>query len=106
MFYTTLGRVTAVLALAVGFVGIAIGIAVATGTLVEPEPGHYLGTKTSGEWVNRGIYQVLFGIVLGVITDISQSVGKDKRVKREKRKKARNARACCSCQLGPRAKLV
>ena len=74
MLYTTLGRVAAGIALVLGLMGIALGLGVATGVIVEPEPGHYLGTRTSGEWIDRGIYRVLFAIILGVATDISESL--------------------------------
>jgi hypothetical protein len=72
MFYTTIGRVVAGLALAVGVAGIALGFGVATGEIVEPKPGYYLAGKTSGEAIDTGIMRVLFAICLGVLTDISR----------------------------------
>ena len=81
MFYTKSGEVAAVLIFIFGILRIAMGIAVATGTIVEPEPGYYLGNKTSGEWIDLGIYYSLFAIVLGVTTEISRSVAKSGQVK-------------------------
>ena len=83
MFYTTLGRIAASLALALGLLRFAWGLAIATGTIVEPEPGRYLGTRTSGEVIDQGIYVVLFAIILGVITEISRSVAKDNQIERD-----------------------
>ena len=81
MFYTNLGRVAASIVFVLGLMGIAMGLGVATGGIVEPSPGYYLGNKTSGEAIDKGIYYVLFAIILGVITDISRSVAKGKQVK-------------------------
>lgn len=76
MFYTKMGRIAVDIAFALGLLRIAMGLAVATGTIVEPDPGHYLGNNTSGEAIDQGIHYVLFAIILGVITDISRSVAK------------------------------
>ncbi len=76
MVFTTLGRVVAILAFVFGLIGVLMGLAVPTGNLVEPEPGYYLGTRTSGEAIDRGIYKILFAIILGVLTDISRSLAK------------------------------
>jgi len=75
MFYTKLGRVAAAIAFVLGLIWIAFGVAVLTGA-IEPEPGYYLEDNAISEWMDRGIYYVMFGIVLGVITDISNSVAK------------------------------
>ena len=76
MFYTKIARIVAALAFVGGLLRIALGIAVATGTIVEPEPGMYLGAVTAVEAIDQGIHYALFAIVLGVITDISRSVAK------------------------------
>ena len=60
---------------------IAMGLSVATGAIIEPEPGPFLGNKTSGEAIDSGIYRIIFAIALGVITDISYSVARDNRPK-------------------------
>ena len=76
MLFTTLGRIVAGLIFAYGLLRFAMGLAVATGALVEPEPGRYLGARTSGEAIDQGIYTMLFAIVLGVVVEISRSVSK------------------------------
>ena len=76
MFYTKIARIVATLAFIGGLLRIALGVAVATGSIVEPEPGMYLGTLTTGQAIDQGVHYVLFSIVLGVITDISRSVAK------------------------------
>ena len=43
MFFTNIGRITAGIVFVLGLLRIAMGIAVATGAIVEPEPGYYLG---------------------------------------------------------------
>lgn len=76
MSYTKSGRVVAGILLVIGISAFAIGLSVATGIIVEPEPGRYLGSKTSGEAIDRGLYYVFIAICLGVLTDISKSVTK------------------------------
>jgi hypothetical protein len=74
MFYTTLGRIVAGLSFGLGILGIVMGLTIATGVVVEPSPGAYVGAKTTGQWIDRGIYMLVFAIILGVLTDISRSV--------------------------------
>jgi hypothetical protein len=74
MFYTKLGRIVAALTFAMGIVALTMGLTIATGGVVEPTPGEYLGTKTTGQWIDRGIYTILFAILVGVLTDISNSI--------------------------------
>lgn len=74
MFFTKAGRVVAVIALTLGALQFALGLGVATGAIIEPNPGAVLGSKTSGQAIDRGIYTVLFAIVIGILTDISNSV--------------------------------
>ena len=76
MSYTKSGRVVAGILLVIGISAFAIGLSVATGIIVEPEPGRYLGSKTSGEAIDRGLYYVFIAICLGVLTEISLSVAK------------------------------
>jgi len=76
MIYTTLGRIAAALILIFGILSLCVGLSVATGTIVEPEPGMFLGTKTSGQVIDRGIYKIIFAIALGMLTDISQSIAR------------------------------
>ena len=73
MFYTNLGRVLAGLGFALGLAGIAIGLASASG---DHDPSALVGTKTSGQWIDRGIYTLICSVVIGVLTDISRSVAR------------------------------
>jgi hypothetical protein len=77
MPYTKSGRVVAGILLVIGISSVAIGLGVAAGIIVEPEPGRYLVSKTSGEAIDRGLYYVFIAICLGVLTDISKSVTKN-----------------------------
>lgn len=70
MFYTKLGRIVAGLAFGLGLLGIFVGFSLAA----ETSEVTYLGTKTSGQWIDRGIYMTVFGVIVGVLTDISDSV--------------------------------
>ena len=74
MFFTNSGRVVAVVALALGALQFALGLGVATGAILEPSPGAVLGTKTRGQAIDKGMYTMLFAIVVGILTDISTSV--------------------------------
>jgi len=59
-----------------GLLMVVIGLSIATGAVVEPQPGHYLGSKSSGQVSDAGIYTMVFAIILGVITDISRTLAK------------------------------
>ncbi len=79
MFYTKAARVVAVVAFVLGVLSVLMGLTVATGLTPEPSPGAYLGRKTSGQAIDRGIYYILFAIVVGVLSEISQSLSRTKR---------------------------
>jgi len=70
MFYTKLGRIVAALSFGLGL----FVIVVATTVAVQTSEVATLGTKTTGQWIDRGIYMAVFGIIVGVLTDISDSV--------------------------------
>lgn len=74
MIFTTIGRVSAILIAVFGLLLVMMGMGVASGFLVEPEPGRYLGTKSSGETIDNGVYYILIGVFLGVASDISRSL--------------------------------
>jgi hypothetical protein len=76
MNFTNLGVLVARFILIIGIIQLAMGISVATGILVEPEPGRYLGSNTSGQAIDKSLYYLFFAICLGVLTDISKSVTK------------------------------
>ncbi len=79
MFFTFCGRVVAVLAILAGVYAIGIGLWVATGGITPEEAnlaGYMPSTRSSGQQIDRGIYRVLFGIVLGILTEISYTLRK------------------------------
>ena len=73
MFFTKVGRGVAWLAFGFGVLRVVTGFAVAYSGDQSLAP-EYLGTKTSGQAINQGQWAILFGIGLGILTEISQSV--------------------------------
>ena len=69
-FYIKASRVLAPLIIVFGVTSLLMGLGVATGVIVEPEPGRYLGSHTSGQVIDRGIYRIIVGIVIGAIGEI------------------------------------
>jgi hypothetical protein len=71
MFYTKLGRVAAGLAFVLGIIGIGIGssISVEEGLTAD-------GFKLAEVFLENGFTCILFAIIVGVLTDISQSLTK------------------------------
>lgn len=75
MFFTQAGRVVAWLAFIFGGLRVALSLAVAFfGN--EAMAMEYFGKLTSGQSIDRGIYTMIFGIGLGILTEISRSVAK------------------------------
>jgi len=74
MLFTRLGTIAAFLVLVFGCLQLAIGLGVASEFIVEPTPGRYLGSRTSGQMIDRGVHVILFSIVLGILTEISRSL--------------------------------
>lgn len=74
--YTKIVAVVAVLIFIFGVISIIMGLSVTLGILVEPEPGRYLGSSTSGEAIDQGIYRIIFALVIGMLVKISNSVEK------------------------------
>ena len=73
MFFTKAGRVIAWLALIFGVARIALGLVVAQSG--DPSlASRYLGSGTSGQAIDQGLYVLIFGIIVGVLTDISRSL--------------------------------
>ncbi|AXI53248.1 hypothetical protein SuNHUV7_10710 (plasmid) [Pseudoseohaeicola sp. NH-UV-7] len=72
--FTKLGRILAVMAVLWGVMRIAMAVAV----LMSDDPSwatvRYLGTKTTGQVIDQGLYTIIFGILVGVLTDISKSL--------------------------------
>ena len=79
MFFTYLGVLVAVLAFILGVLQIAMGFDLTTANLPDAEIRQYLGSKTTGQAIDRGFLYILFSIVLGVLTDISRSIAKSKK---------------------------
>ena len=79
MLFTSLGKLLAWLTLGLGSLRTGMGLFVAS--YDDPERyafavTRYLGSVSSGESIDRGIYLIAVGVALGVITDISSSVAK------------------------------
>ena len=73
-FYIKATRVLAPLIILFGLMSLLMGVGVVTGVIVEPEPGIYLGGRTSGEAIDSGIYRIIVGIVIGAISEIGNAV--------------------------------
>jgi hypothetical protein len=69
MVFTTLGHYVAIIALMLGIFSIVWGVLIATGNL--PPQAH---TWPSGKLIDRGIYTLLFSIVLGILAEIHYSL--------------------------------
>jgi hypothetical protein len=78
MAFTILGRIVAVLAFAYGVLTIFMAFDLATSDLPDEQLRLYLGNKTTGQTLDLGVLYIVFSIVLGVLTDISNSVAKSK----------------------------
>lgn len=75
MFFTTVGRVVAWLALFFGAARIALALFVAQSGDPSLVP-RYLGSGTTGQAIDQGLYVLIFGIVIGVLTDVSRSLAR------------------------------
>ena len=74
MFYTKIARLVLYIMLTLGILRFSMGLSIATGVIVESEPGRYLGTATSGEAIDKGLLYILIAIILGVLVEISKAV--------------------------------
>ena len=76
MLFTKLGRGLAILALILGLFTIFLGVFVAS--MDDPVQRAAVtaryGIGSVGKQINSGLYTVVFGIALGVVTDISRSL--------------------------------
>lgn len=73
MFFTKAGRVVAWLALIFGGARIAIAVFV----IESGDPSlasRYLGSGAPGQAIDEGFYALIFGILVGVLTDISRTL--------------------------------
>lgn len=78
MFFTRTGRVLAWLAIAMGCFGIALALIALQTDDPSAFMAEYFGRKSTGTAIDQGIYTIIFGIVVGILTDISRSVAKAK----------------------------
>ena len=65
MLFTRLGYIVALFAVVMGAVTLSVGMLMATGTL--PTEAH---RWASGKLIDHSIYTVLFGIALGILSEI------------------------------------
>lgn len=76
MSFTKIGRFIAFTCVTFGLLGIAmgVGIAVMAGDMETNQilSRQYLGSVTSGESIDEGVYRVLVGVAFGIATEISQ----------------------------------
>lgn len=73
MFFTLAGRVVAWLAITFGLLRITLALFVIQSGDPSLVP-RYLGSGATGQAIDQGLYVLIFGIVVGVLTDISRSV--------------------------------
>jgi hypothetical protein len=77
MVFTNLGRVVAFILLLSGIFHIAGGLMIAAGWLTPEQAAlavFFPRRATTGAVIDRGLYAVLFGIALGILTEISYSL--------------------------------
>ena len=74
MMYTKIASFIAGLALILGILNILMGVFIITSDMSAVDAVRYLGTKTTGELIDRSIYTVLFAVTLGVLSEISKSL--------------------------------
>ena len=73
MFFTSAGRFIAWLAIMFGAARIALALFVIQ--MGDPDlVSRYIGSGATGQAIDQGLYILIFGIVIGVLTDISRSV--------------------------------
>jgi len=73
MFFTRAGRIVAWLAIIFGAFRIALALFVVQSGDPSLVP-RYLGSGTTAQAIDQAFYVLIFGIVVGVLTDISLSV--------------------------------
>ena len=72
MFFSHVARVIAVLALVFGILEILLGFSIANEWmgLSAADLSRYAAAATTGEVINRGIYQILGPVALGTLAEI------------------------------------
>ncbi|MCF6234376.1 MAG: hypothetical protein L3J36_14930 [Rhodobacteraceae bacterium] len=74
MTFTKLGRILAVTAIVLGVFRITMAVIAINSVDPVGAARAFLGSKSTGYYIDQGIYSVVFGIVVGVLTDISKSL--------------------------------
>ncbi len=74
--YTKIFSLLAWLIFLYGVITFLMGLSIATGLLIEPEQGRYLGGKTSGWAMDFGLYSILVAMIMGMLAKISNSLEK------------------------------
>lgn len=78
MLFTKAGRVIAWLAISLGGLRVVTGLLVALSDDPASAARSLLGSKSSGEAIDQGIYAIVFGIGFGILTEISRSLASKK----------------------------
>lgn len=73
MFFTKAGRVVAVLVISLGVLRIVMAIIALSSDDPQAAAQVFLNS-TTGAAIDEGIYTIVFGVIVGVLTDISRSV--------------------------------
>ena len=74
MFFTMAGRIVAWLACVFGALQVIGGVYLAQFDNFRDLAMRYLGTPTTGKAIDQGVMLLVFGIGIGILTDISRSV--------------------------------
>jgi hypothetical protein len=74
MMFTKLGRILAVLAILLGVLRITMAVMVLLSEDPARAASYLLGSKSTGQALDQGIYTIVFGVLVGVLTDISRSL--------------------------------
>jgi len=79
MFFTKSARILAVLALGFGLLRVMMGFSIAWTEPAEAREAaraRYIGGKSTGEVIDKGIYTIFFAVVLGTLAEVSVSLRK------------------------------
>ena len=76
MFFSHVARILAVLALVLGVFQIVSGYDLVASNVSSADSFLRRSDLSPGEWVDRGVYKVLFAIALGTLAEVSFAVRK------------------------------
>jgi len=82
--FTKVGKIIAWVVIIAGASQVVLGFGFASSENSEEAIRRHLGTRTTGEAIDRGIYLFVIGIFMGVLCEISQKLS----VKREETTKS------------------